>query len=674
MFIDALVCSALACFLHPRFMMNTTPAEFDIIFGGGGTAACVAAGRLAAANPTLRILLIEAGEHTKNEDAHVQPGRYFGHLSPASTTLKFHVGKPSPSLAGRSLVIPTGRCVGGGSSVNFLMYARPSASDYDDWENQYNNPGWGFQHLLPLIRKTETYQLQPDQPTHGYSGPLKVSRGGHVTNIGDQFLEVAAATDHDRLHTEDAQAYYECNKYAVFNIIGRWIDGETGKRSDPAHYYIYNQEANENLVIWTGLQVKRVLFEGEKAVGLEYVQDLVLRPDADQTPKQVYASRLVVLSGGAFGSPAILERSGIGSAELLNRHDIPVKVDLPGVGKNFQDHNICFVPYQASDEAETFDALIRGDIDETTKASELWKEGKGLLAANGMDAGIKIRPVTDWDFAELGPEFEGRWNKYFANAPDKSVLWFGPASFLLGDHISAPVRKYFSMAYVNLYPVAVGSVHIASEDPHAPSDFIPAFLNDAADLVTLRWAYKKTREIARRMKYYQGEHLPIHPKFSANSEALCRGDISQPVEMDAPNLHYTEEDDKAIDEFHRQFIQTSWHSLGTCAMKPRDEEGVVDARLNVYGTTNLKLSIAPANVGSNTYSSALTIGEKAAVIIAEDLGLQLEAVGVSEISEQSLKAADSEDVVPAPSNKTKLPDDFAGLERIEGLTISSTNK
>ncbi|KAJ4467035.1 GMC oxidoreductase-domain-containing protein [Lentinula aciculospora] len=644
--------------------MDSTRAEFDIVFGGGGTAACVAAGRLAAANPTLRILILEAGEHTKDEESHVQPGRYFGHLSPTSTTLDFHVGKPSKSLAGRSLVIPSGRCIGGGSSVNFTMYTRASASDYDDWETQYHNPGWGSKDLLPLLRKTETYQVHPNLPTHGYSGPLKVSWGGYVTNIADQFLQVAAATDTDRKYTEDTNNFYECNRYGKWP---KWIDGETGKRSDPAHYYIYNQEANENLVIWTGQRVKRVLFEGERAVGLEYVADVVHRPDADQTPHQVYAACLVVLCGGAFGSPAILERSGIGAADLLAKHDVPLKVNLPGVGESFQG-KLVFVATSASDEADTFDSLIRGDIAETTKQYDMWTEGKGLLAANGMDAGIKIRPIGDEDFEDLGPDFEKRWNEYFVNAPDKPVIWFGPSSFLLGDHTTAPVRKYFSMAYVNEYPVSMGSVHISSgEDPHASSDFNPAFLNHPADLATLRWGYKKTREIARRMKYFRGEHLPIHPKFTADSEAICKKDSRGPVALDAPRLRYTEEDDRVIDDFHRQFIQTSWHSLGTCAMKPREEGGVVDPRLNVYGTTNLKLSIAPANVGANTYSSALTVGEKAAVLIAEDLGLQLGEVAVLETSKRTLSSVD--DLVPVP---TKDLDDFAGLEGIEGLNITNT--
>ncbi|KAF5341334.1 hypothetical protein D9758_016164 [Tetrapyrgos nigripes] len=115
---------------------------YDILFAGGGTAACLAAGQLAAAYPSLRILIIEAGEHTKNLDAHTQPVQYFSHLAPTSKTVDFNVGKPSENIRGRSLITPSARCLGGGSSVNFAMYTRAAASDYDDWETVHENPGW----------------------------------------------------------------------------------------------------------------------------------------------------------------------------------------------------------------------------------------------------------------------------------------------------------------------------------------------------------------------------------------------------------------------------------------------------------------------------------------------------------------------------------------------------
>ncbi|KIK65269.1 hypothetical protein GYMLUDRAFT_39626 [Collybiopsis luxurians FD-317 M1] len=597
---------------------------YDLVFGGGGAAACLIAGRLAAANPALRILILEAGEHTKDLDAHVQPARYFNHLAPTSRTVTFNVGKVSDKLGGRALVTPSGRCLGGGSSVNFTMYTRAAASDYDDWMNVHKNAGWGSKDLLPLLKKTETYQVEPDQPTHGYSGPLKVSLGGLITNVGQQFLDVALAIDKDRGPIHDINGLYQCNGYGLWQ---KWIDKETGRRSDVPHHFIYNQAHNKNLVIMTGKRVKRVLFEGSKAVGLEYVEDTVLRPNADQTPQKVFASKLVVIAAGAFGSPTILERSGIGSAKVLNEVGVPVKVDLPGVGENYQDHNVCFVPYQASEDAETLDALFRGEKEEEAKWINQWKQGKGLIAHNGLDSGIKMRPTEKELQEELGPDFKHRWDTYFKNAQDKPVIWVGATSCFLGDPSTAPARKYYSVGYFTEYPVSSGYVHITSaDDANAPHDFDPSFLTEPADLVTLRWGYKKAREIARRMSSYRGDYLPGHPKFASNSHAFAKDDQPAPVALDSADIVYTEEDNKAIDLFNRNFVQTAWHSLGTCSMKPREKGGVVDSRLNVYGVTDLKvagISISPGNVGANTYSTALTIGEKAAVIIAEDLGLKL---------------------------------------------------
>ncbi|THU89985.1 alcohol oxidase-like protein [Dendrothele bispora CBS 962.96] len=612
--------------------MNSSDINFDIIFAGGGTAACLTAGRLAAADPNLKILILEAGEHTKDMPAHIQPARYFSHLASTSKTVTFNVGKASDKIGGRSLITPSGRCVGGGSSVNFTMYTRGSASDYDDWETVHENPGWGSKDLLPLMKKTETYQIKPGEATHGYSGPLKVSWGGAFTNVGQQFLDVAQAIDKDRGPTHDVNGLFNCNGYGRWQKY-IWIDADTGRRSDVPHHFIYTQSHNKNLVILTGQKVKRVIFEGNKAIGLEYVGDTVQRPDADQTIKSVYASKLVVIAGGAFGSPTILERSGIGRKDILEQNGVSVKVDLPGVGESYQDHAACFVPYQASDDAETLDALFRGEEAEIEKWLEMWPKGKGLMAHNGVDAGIKMRP-TEEDLKELGPEFEHRWKTYFENTPDKPVIYVGACSCFLGDITMAPPRKYYSVAYFTEYPVSTGSVHITSgNDVHARHDFDTGFLSEKnkknssrADNATLRWGYKKAREIARRMSFYRGEYLQGHPKFSPTSEALCKGNQAGPIALDSPKIRYNAEDDRAVEEFNKLYVQTGWHSLGTCAMKPRNKGGVVDPHLNVYGVTNLKvgdLSIAPANVGANTYSTALTIGEKAAVLIAEELGINL---------------------------------------------------
>ncbi|TFK74184.1 alcohol oxidase [Pluteus cervinus] len=602
-------------------MSDSLDTIYDIIFAGGGASGCLVAGRLAKADPSLKILIVEQGEHTKDKPAHIQPARYFSHLAPTSKTVTFNVGKPSEHVGNRSIVIPSGRCLGGGSSVNFAMYTRAATTDYDDWESEFGNEGWSSKHLIPLLKKTETYQVKEGEATHGYTGPLKVSWGGTFTNVGEQFLDVAAKYDQERGTIDDINGLHECNEYGRWQ---KWINGETGTRSDVPHHFIYNQGENKNLHILTGQKVKRVIFEGIRAVGVEYVRDKTLDSQADQTVRTARASKLVVVSAGAFGSPTILERSGIGGARVLGEVGIDVKVDLPGVGQNYQDHNFVPAPYLASEDAETLDGIFRGDATAEEENLKLFAQGKGLIAHNGLDAGIKLRP-TPHDLQELGPEFESRWRTFFANKVDKPVIWLGPFSCYIGDPSTAPIRKYYTIGYYTQYPVSRGSVHISSkDDPHAPHDFDPGFLTDPADVATLQWGYKKSRELARRMGVYRGEYLPGHPKFAARSPALCSDDAVGPVPIDTPDIQYTEEDEEVIETYNRNFVQTAWHSLGTCAMKPRGAGGVVDSRLNVYGVEGLKvadISIAPQNVGANTYSTALVIGEKAAVIIAEELGI-----------------------------------------------------
>ncbi|KAF8972163.1 GMC oxidoreductase-domain-containing protein [Flammula alnicola] len=572
---------------------------YDIIFAGGGASACITAGRLAAADPTLKILIVEAGPHTRELQDHIQPARYFASLALPKETYTFHKSKPSQALLGRSVIVPTGRALGGGSSVNFVVYTRAAASDYDDWETTYGNKGWGSAHIIPLLKKAETFQSDSPNDTHGTSGPIKVSYAPNLHNVADNFLEVAAAIDKERPSTDDTSSFFHSDKYGVRHSL-KYIDGESGRRSDTAHHYVYNQEKNTNLQVVDRHRVVRVIFEGNQAVGIEYVDDLVGRSGGVTTTKTARASRLVVVSAGAFGSPSILERSGIGAKSVLDQSGVKQLVDLPGVGEHYMDHNLIFLPFVATEDADTLDQIFRGSKEEVSPYEQQWlQDGQGLMSHN------------------MSPEFDQRWKTYFANAHDKPVMLYLP--------LAAPRGKYFSIAYFSGYPVSLGRVHITSGlDPYARLDFEAGFLNDPADLVILRWGYKKTREFARRMKYFCGDLELGHPQFKPGSNAATNLTAS-PVDLAAPNIVYTKEDDDAIDEYHRQTVETTWHSIGTCAMKPREQGGVVDERLNVYGVQGLKVadcSITPDNVGANTYNTAIAIGEKAAVIIAEDLGIK----------------------------------------------------
>ncbi|KAJ7476061.1 GMC oxidoreductase-domain-containing protein [Mycena latifolia] len=599
--------------------MSQQSAPYDIIFAGGGTAGCVVAGRLAAADPNLKILIIEAGKHTKDVSTHTQPGRYFSNLASGGDTFTFHAAKPSEALGNRPCIIPSGKGMGGGSSVNFMMYTRASPSDYDDWEN-LENPGWGSKDLIPLSNKAETYDPTAKAKNHGSSGPIKIS-SGIQTNIARQYLAVAAARDKERVFTDDTNDFSP-SSVNVYSPWSRYISPESGRRSDTAHHYVYCQAHNKNLEILPHCRVKRVIFENDRAVGVEYISH---DPDAEDknTVMSVYASKLVVLASGAFGSPAILERSGIGASDLLKAHDIRQVVDLPGVGENYNDHNLLLVPYHAKSDELTMDDIWHGKAEDVKPYEDRWlREGKGMMAHNGIDAGIKIRPNAK-DLETLGPAFSKRWQEFFANQPDKPVMWIGPIAGYTGGN-SAAAGKFFTMTYYTEYPSSLGRTHIQSKDPYTTLDVEPGFLDKPDDVAVLRWTYKWSREMARRMDSYRGEFALEHPHFAASSPAACVK-AEGPVPISAPDIVYSAEDDEAIDRYHRAIVNTTWHSLGTCAMKPRNQNGVVDSRLNVYGVKNLKvvdLSIAPTNVGSNTYNSALVVGEKAAMIIAEDLGIK----------------------------------------------------
>ncbi|KAJ3553624.1 hypothetical protein NM688_g3508 [Phlebia brevispora] len=592
------------------------PSEYDVILAGGGTASCVIAGRLADADPSLKILVVEAGPHTLNEPAHVQPARFGTHLVPGSKTMTFHVTAPEEAMGGRRSVVPCAQAVGGGSTVNFMMYTRTSASDFDDWE-KFDNPGWGSKDLIPLVKKSETYQVAPGKDTHGYSGPLKVSYGSFFTNIGRDFLDIAPKYDTSRGMTEDPNTMHA----EGINRDGRsaWVDAETGTRSDTAHYYLYKKN-HSNVTIITGHLVKRVVFEYKRAVGIEYVENPRMYPNTTGEVTFVRARRLVVVSAGSLGSPGVLERSGIGAKSVLEKCGVKPIADLPGV-----DHNILFNACVASEDSQTLDPIVRQTEPEYSKWNEQWlKDGTGLMTNNSVDAGIRLRP-DERELEQIGPEFTETWNELYANAPDKPVMWMGVISMLVGDILNAPIGKYFSSSYYLAYPSARGFVHITSDDPAVLPHFETGYLKHADDVALLRWAYKRSREISRRMPCYRGEYAPWHPKFPEGSAAAAGLDV-RPVAVDAPDLLYTAEDDKAIEQHMKEYLNTTWHALGTCAMKPREQGGVVDPRLNVYGVEGLKVadcSIPPSNVGTNTYSTTLAIAEKAAVLIAEDLGIQV---------------------------------------------------
>ncbi|RPA90913.1 alcohol oxidase [Choiromyces venosus 120613-1] len=616
------------------------PSEVDVIICGGGAAGSVVAGRLAMADPSLSILVVEGGKNNHNVREVVRPALYLTHLAPGSTTAKFYKGRASKQLNGREPIVPVGNILGGGSSINFTMYTRASRSDYDDWKTE----GWTAEDLIPLLKKTENHHLENKDPAiHGFEGPLHVSYGGHEPETTEQLLDAAQSMGYK--FTEDLQDLKESN---AFEKWGKWINPETGRRCDSPHGFIHPQiEKGCNLHLLCDTKVARVIIENGKAVGVEVVP---AEAPADSSPvtTTIKAKKLVVVSSGALGTPQILERSGIGAPGVLKAAGIKQVVDLPGVGTNYQDHNLIIPSYRVAPGTVTHDDFLRGNTDVHEQGEKDFANGKGVYATNFVNAGGKVRP-TEKEIDEMGPEFRKFYDQYFKDAPDKPVMFVAIINAFLGDHSLVPAGNYVSIGTYLEYPASRGTIHVTSSSPYEEPDFDPGFLTHEADIGPNVWGYKLGREIVRRMPCYRGELPALHPKFSPTSAACAReidvetsqeiqgypgvtagvrpGGALEPAQTGGKveNLVYSEEDNRAVEEWVRENVATTWHSMGTCAMKPREQGGVVDSKLNVYGVEGLKLadlSICPGNVGANTYSTALLVGEKAAILAGEYLGLK----------------------------------------------------
>ncbi|RSM04323.1 hypothetical protein CEP52_006915 [Fusarium oligoseptatum] len=497
----------------------------DMLFRSRGTTACVVAGRLAKADPSLSILLIEEGKDNHEDPMIRNPVVFLSHLAPGSKTVKFYKSKASNYVDGREVVLPAGSVLGGGSSVNFMLYTRAQGVDFDSW----NTEGWYRDDMLPVLNRLETYHCDAegvDRTKHGYDGPVHITKGYRHQATEDEWLKVAKMMgDREFVDLQDLKA---CGGWS------RWARSvcPDGLRQDTAHAYVHpllQSGSYPNLHVLVETQVQRVLFDkNNRATGVEI------------TPNPEF--QIATPMGQAVAPSWVIKAK--------NLTCIPVVSNLPGVGENLQDHHLLLYPYKTS--------LAPGDtIDDV------------------LSGRVTVEEAIKKDYCHT--------------------------------HFSETTRSFL---LVNVAP-----------------DLDPGFLNREFDVTMLIWAYKKSREIMRRTSYYRGE-LPInYPEFPPGSRAglitLEEAYGGQDVNS-IKNLEYTKEDDEAIERHIRKHVSTTWHSLGTCAMNPRDQGGVVDKNLSVHGVKGLKvadLSIPPENIGANTCNTAIAIGEKAADIIAEELGI-----------------------------------------------------
>ncbi|KAI1446138.1 alcohol oxidase-like protein [Annulohypoxylon stygium] len=597
---------------------TTLPSEIkevDIIIAGGGTTGCIIASRLADADPGLSILVIEHGTDNQDNELITRPMLWRPNLYPQTGTMLYYIGKKESQLGDRPVAIGTGGILGGGSSINLTIYTRPQEIDYDAW----NTKGWSENDLRPFANKAETYHGTGKKEDHGSDGPIHVSSSSfRQMELERDFISAMSQIGYPEV--EDLQDLRSSNNGASHSLKYISVDG---RRQDVPHTYLrprLQDGKHENLHVLLQSQVIRVLFdkEGKRAIGVEYRPNLAFQEGGEQTVHQVKARKLVIVSCGTLGSPGVLERSGVGDATVLGKSGVPVVVDLPGVGHGYQDHQVVNQYYKSSiPKGETHDV--------SANYEELLKNNDKLLGWNGFDASAKIRP-TESEVDALGQDFRKTWDEDYKDVPSKplSLLMFFTGILIGPAAAPEPENSYFSMGLVNIYPYSRGHVHITGPSLGDPLDLETRYLADDKDidLKTHIWSYKKQREAARRMKSYRGELEGHSPDFPPGSKAA----VAHPIRDGADDvIEYSAEDDAAIAEMIRKRVNTCWHGLGTCKMAPRDQMGVVDDKLSVYGVQGLKvtdLSIAPGNVSSNTHNTALAFGEKAASIIIEELGLR----------------------------------------------------
>ncbi|KAM0332069.1 hypothetical protein ACHAQA_002338 [Verticillium albo-atrum] len=564
--------------------------EVDIIIAGGGTAGCVVASRLSDADPELSILVIECGQDNRDEPTIVHPVFSFGHMAPGGKTMLNYQSAKEPRTANRVINTATAGTLGGGSAINMSTYQRPQRFDYDSWQT----PGWSTNELLPYMKKARPYT---------------------VTKSQNDFIQ--AATQIGYPEVKDLQSFDACN--GVQRNVA--YIGKDGRRQDAAHNYLYprlDDGKHPNLHVLVEHQVSRILFEGTKASGVEFRPNPLFQ--SGDAVRSVKARKLVVAASGAMATPLLLERSGLGDPAVLQVAGVDLVADLPGVGTNYQDHHLStYAYYTALAPEETGDALFGGRVD----VPEAIKSNAPILGWHLADSVCKVRP-TDKEVTALGPHFQEAWDRDFKPHQEKPLAVFIPVNCFPGLPVGLPVGQYFGVSTWPTYPYSRGQLHITTPNVGDSVDFHAGFLTDAndIDLKKSMWAYKKQRELMRRTQMFRGEFQDMHPPFAPDSAAAC-------VRVDEPlgnvqDIVYSADDDAVLETYVREKIAGCWHQMGTAKIAARENGGVVNAALDVYGVQGLKvadLSIAPENLAANLANTAFVIGEKAADIIIAELGL-----------------------------------------------------
>jgi choline dehydrogenase len=541
--------------------MGAAPT-FDYIVVGAGTAGCLLANRLSA-DPARRVLLIEAGGRDNYHWIHIPVGYLYCIGNPRTDWL--YQTEPDTGLNGRRLRYPRGKVLGGSSSINGMIYMRGQSRDYDGWAEHCGDPSWRWEHCLPAFRQHEHHHGGANE-FHGAGGEWRVEKQRLRWDVLDAFAAAAqqagipACSDFNRGNNEGV-GQFEVNQHRGL----RWSTAKAFL--GPAC------TRRANFELRTGAQVWRLLLERGadgrlRCAGVELM--------TAQGLQQVRASREVVLSAGAIGSPQILQLSGLGPGALLQRRGVEVRHDLPGIGENLQDHLQIRSVY-----------AVTGVKTLNTLANSVWGKAMiGLEYALRRSGPMSMAPSQLGAFTRSSP----------AQAWPDLEYHVQPLSL---DAFGEPLHRYdaFTASVCNLNPSSRGTVHITSPRPEDAPAIAPHYLSTPEDRRIAAESLRLTRRIV-------------------GQQAMAR---YAPQEV-KPGIQYQSDDDLA--RLAGDIATTIFHPVGTCRMgRANDANAVVDPRLRLRGVAGLRVvdaSVMPTITSGNTNSPVLMIAERAAQWMIED--------------------------------------------------------